>query len=713
MAISTVGRDLSGRAAAGLDLLSSRLRQSNHIFRRGKSKNVSIFILCVVSLLAIGAVIHGIQRSNGSMDFLLNDQHDDDDDDYSDDSTHLDNLNAIYDDDEGSKPVTTHTISGSGPAFKSPARKKSFHEMMTLIKKHSPEGSMEGSTKKKCDLGDISITDTDKFHKLTEESLKNCMDVSDDTVTTLKDAQAAFRKSMATDILPLFHHLEEAAFQGEGIVIVGGGKYSLFALPAIKAIRENSGTKIRHSIPIEIIIPPKDNADRAFCENVVPKLDPLGRTKCVFLDEILDEETLSHIDGYQIKPLAALVSSFKKVLLLDADNYVVNSIEDYFKHKTFQDKGLVLWPDYWRRLHHPRLYDIMDLRVATQEISRNSIDDATPSYMYKVNSKDAPFHDMNGALPDGGTESGQILVDKEKHLDTLIFSLYLNYNGQSFYYPLLGQGFAGQGDKDTFVLASLVLHGKDSWYQVKTPVDALGHWADQKDEIRLTPEELAKAEDKKSFRGTAMLQHDYVEDVNFKSLAREMIHNSVRDKAHAFCDEWSESHKGEFSSKEDERRKQCEKDQKVQDAFHEQIRKSYSLNDYLLFFKFTKVSFVHSHLPKYDPWEWYHSGDMMYDGAKASKNHKDDATYQPPHSGHYRMYDSKIEQVTSYDLELENWSAFNTYLCQSKDGYKNFGYLTDKISSSKSPTQSYQGMCAYIEDRVKFLESTTWESVDV
>ncbi|SCU78974.1 LANO_0A04676g1_1 [Lachancea nothofagi CBS 11611] len=705
MSVGQIARDLAGRASAGLDLAGSRLRQSNHVFRRGKNKNVSTIVICVLGLLTLIAVIHGFRGSDDSMDLLMYDENSPEDEE------------SGYAVDEGDYQKETLSSAESSNFRTSSAiptdTSKAYSELMKAIKKYSPAGELDRTKSNECELGDIGITDSSKFSKLTEQSLRNCLQIPDETVKMLRVAQEDFRKVMIDDLLPRFHNLDPPAFRGEGIVISAGGKFSLFALPAIKAIRENSGVKLKHAIPIEIIIPPEDKADRGFCENVLPKIDPSGLTRCVFLDEIIDNETLSHMNGYQIKALALLVSSFEKVLMLDADNYVVNSIDDYFKHSTFKDKGLILWPDYWRRLHHPKLYEAMNLEIDRKDIARNSVDDTSPNYMYKQDAKDTPFHDLGNAIPDGGTESGQLMVDKKKHLDTLMLSLYFNYNGDSYYYPMLGQGFAGEGDKDTFVLATRVLHGKDSWYQVKTPVDALGHWADSKDEIRLTPEELEKATDDKSFRGTAMLQHDYIDDSRFLSLAHEVIGNTVRDKSQQFCDDWYKTHKDQFSDNNDERRKQCEESVEVQNAFHALMRSSYKFEDYLTFFKFTKVSFVHSHLPKYDPWEWYQSGDMMYDGAKALKNHKDDPEYKSVNSGHYRMYDNKLNQVTSYDLELANWSTFHTYLCDMKDGYKNFGYLSDKIAASKSSSQSYNDMCNYIEAKVKYLKSTTWEDFGI
>ena len=103
----------------------------------------------------------------------------------------------------------------------------------------------------------------------------------------------------------------------------------------------------------------------------------------------------------------------------------------------------------------------------------------------------------------------------------------------------------------------------------------------------------------------------------------------------------------------------------------------------------------------------------MFNGAKALKNHKDEPEYSPMHAGHYRMYDSKISQLTSYDLELANWSAFKDYLCDIKDGYKNFGYLVQVLEETEFPHQSNENMCNYIRERVEYLQSNTWTDTDI
>ena len=180
------------------------------------------------------------------------------------------------------------------------------------------------------------------------------------------------------------------------------------------------------------------------------------------METLFDSKTMKNVKGYQLKALALLASSFRKTLLLDADNYVVNSIDSFFDSEIIEDYGMALWPDYWKRLHHPAVYDIVGSHVDSSRRARFIMDTVSPSQLYQSDDiSKVPFHDLDGTIPDGGTESGQLFVDKYKHLDTIILSLYYNYNGPSYYYPLLGQGLAGEGDKDTFALAARALsaHG--------------------------------------------------------------------------------------------------------------------------------------------------------------------------------------------------------------------------------------------------------------
>lgn len=77
--------------------------------------------------------------------------------------------------------------------------------------------------------------------------------------------------------------------------------------------------------------------------------------------------------------------------------------------------------------------------------------------------KDSWYHDFEGTLPDPTSETGMFMVNKSSHLKTLLLCLYYNVFGPQYYYPLLTQGSAGEGDKETFIAAAHVM--KEPWYQ--------------------------------------------------------------------------------------------------------------------------------------------------------------------------------------------------------------------------------------------------------
>lgn len=576
---------------------------------------------------------------------------------------------------------------------------KAFYtSILKEIKDYSPEGTLDRTKGSDCKIGDIGATNIKDFGKLSESELSKCIQIPKDTSDMLKDLHTRFYETVKTKILPSFNSIE-APYKGEGIVIVGGGKFSLIGLPAIKAIRVNSGHRLQSSIPVEIMIPPSDDEDVEFCKNVLPKVDPTGLTRCVFFSDIFEEEILKDIKGYQLKALALLVSSFRKVLMLDADNYVVNSIENFFDSPVFNEKGLVLWPDFWRRLHHPKFYEIIGIDVNRKKSIRYSIDNVTPSEVYRDNDDDSiPFHDLANSIPDISTESGQLLVDKQKHLDTLLLSCYYNYNGPSFYYPLLGQGYAGEGDKDTFIAAAHVTHPSESgsYYQIQTPVRVQGHWCDEFEiSIGDNPDDILAEVKNKKYRGVAMLQSNYIEDHEKLKEAQSAIPKDIKKR----LDKFRQEHKDEFNNEDDLYKK-----------FYENLRGHYSLNDYLEYFDSTEVSFIHSHLPKYDPWVISQDEDFKYDGKRAKKLRGDKDSPSSKLSGHYRIYNSAFPKVTNYDLELANWAVFQEFLCSGdKENYKNFKYLKTQVSKADNPTVAVENMCKYIDERVEFLRKTTWE----
>ncbi|KAH6655198.1 mannosyltransferase putative-domain-containing protein [Truncatella angustata] len=69
-----------------------------------------------------------------------------------------------------------------------------------------------------------------------------------------------------------------------------------------------------------------------------------------------------------------------------------------------------------------------------------------------------------------------MLYDKSRHARDMLLALFYNFFGPDFYYPLMSQGAEGEGDKETFLQAALVMDAP--FYDVKSPVRIMGKWLD-------------------------------------------------------------------------------------------------------------------------------------------------------------------------------------------------------------------------------------------
>ncbi|CAK7207483.1 mannosyltransferase [Sporothrix eucalyptigena] len=219
-----------------------------------------------------------------------------------------------------------------------------------------------------------------------------------------------------------------------GIVTVGGGKYFVILAVSLRFLRR-SGT----TLPVEVFVTEAEY-EKKICEDVLPKLNAI----CRVYPQLGVEN--KQIQGFQLKTFALLFSTFDEILFLDADNSAMRDVEPLFKSEPFQKTGLVTWPDYWQTTVSPLYHEIAS--AATTPIAIPVT--ARPS-----------------------TETGQLLIDKQRHWKTLLMATYYNFYGPKFYYRLLNQGFTGMGDKETFLPAAAVF-GLPA-YQVHTPIERVGH----------------------------------------------------------------------------------------------------------------------------------------------------------------------------------------------------------------------------------------------
>jgi ADP-heptose:LPS heptosyltransferase len=194
-------------------------------------------------------------------------------------------------------------------------------------------------------------------------------------------------------------------FAGRGIVVCGGGTYFPSAWVCINMLRQ-----LGCNLPIQLWHLGK----REFDEQMIRLVAPLG-VECIDASKMRGGLPARILRGWELKAYAILNSSFKEILLLDADNIPLTNPEFLFETPEFRKCGAIFWPDEGWSNANPKaaaIWRSCGLRAPNE-----------PEF-----------------------ESGQIIVDKEKCWRSLRLSLWFNENSD-FYYQYL------HGDKETFHLA--------------------------------------------------------------------------------------------------------------------------------------------------------------------------------------------------------------------------------------------------------------------
>ena len=249
-------------------------------------------------------------------------------------------------------------------------------------------------------------------------------------------------KSLAQSHLKLITHTAfdqvndhvKDLYRGTGIVTVAGGPYFAPAIVGIRMLRKTNST-----LPVHVFLQSQSEYEREVCEDILPSLN----AQCFVIEDHLRKTNPFHVNSYQLKVLAMLFSTFEKVLFLDSDCFPLRDPKELFTSEPFKSKGFLSWPDYWIATEDPSFYTIAGLAKFPQ------------------------------GVPARSSETGQMMIDKSKHLSSLLLAAYYNIFGPDFYYPLMSQGAAGMGDKETF-LASVVVLGKP-YYRTKEHVGTIGY----------------------------------------------------------------------------------------------------------------------------------------------------------------------------------------------------------------------------------------------
>ncbi|KAF1986740.1 glycosyltransferase family 71 protein [Aulographum hederae CBS 113979] len=277
---------------------------------------------------------------------------------------------------------------------------------------------------------------------------QNLVSISDEDEASLRAAHAKLRT-----VLDAYDHLEDAEshFSGTGVVTVAGGEYFGPFLAGLHMLRSTGS-----SLPVEAFLADSSEYEAALCEKVLPSLNAKCKILADFLQASNSTATKFKVEHYQLKSLAILFSSFTHTLFLDSDSIPLLDPAVLFSTEAYTSTGFIGWPDFWTATESPIFYSIANMTFPSD-------------------------------LPATSSEAGQLLVDKSRHLKTLLLAAYYNIYGPDWYYPLLSQGALGQGDKNTFETAAIVLGLP--YHRVRTPVATVGRM------------------DGREVKGSGMIQH--------------------------------------------------------------------------------------------------------------------------------------------------------------------------------------------------------------
>jgi len=192
-------------------------------------------------------------------------------------------------------------------------------------------------------------------------------------------------------------------YRGRGIVICGGSaRYFANAWVCVNALR-----RLGCRLPIQLWHMGRQEMDPLMEDLMAPL-----QVECIDASRIQRKHSVRRLDGWVLKPYAILFSSFREVMLLDADNVPVRDPTLLFDSQPMRDCGAVFWPDFEPARRPVEIWRSCGLEVP-----------AEPEF-----------------------ESGQLVVDKQRCWAGLRLALWFNEHSD-FYYKHL------HGDKETFRLA--------------------------------------------------------------------------------------------------------------------------------------------------------------------------------------------------------------------------------------------------------------------
>ncbi|KAL7679982.1 putative alpha-mannosyltransferase, nucleotide-diphospho-sugar transferase [Plasmopara halstedii] len=285
---------------------------------------------------------------------------------------------------------------------------------------------------------------------------------SNDTIKTNLEVHNANR----SDYLP------GMAYE-RGIVVVVYENVLLSVYALVRSLRSLGCT-----LPVELWY------KRSETDPMNPLLRDLTSRYGAYIREIRDPRAAT----YYTKTYAVFYSAFDQVLLLDADNFAVRNPTYLFDTSEFQTTGAIFWPDFWH--FKKTIFNIQPTSFVWE------VFDLQPVDMFEQ-------------------ESGQVLIDRKKHVKALNVLMYYAFHPHVFERLRLVWG-----DKDLFRFAWLKT--ASSFHMIETPPGAAG----------------VKLPDQNIFCGVTMVQHDPKRGIVFLHRNQQKLSSNSRDKVWAHIQEF-------------------------------------------------------------------------------------------------------------------------------------------------------------------------------
>lgn len=259
-----------------------------------------------------------------------------------------------------------------------------------------------------------------------------------------------------------------------GILINAGGKKLLTNLVILlKVLREHH----KCQLPVEIAWQGKHEMDDDTFQALKSSFGPLYGFDITEMPYPAHHRDISsHWPKYVGKTYSLLHTRFQEVLMLDADNLPLRDPSYLFDTPEYRKHGNTFWPDYWASWVPDKAYEVLGLNATLTKAAVN--------YQKGFKKRD--------------TESGQMVLDRVRHMDALEYVFLINSYSDVMYKII-------HGDKDTFALGFALANKAHEFTQNSIPPGAAMRYGLH---LMVQPKDLTMRMG--AYQLAAMLQFDYL-----------------------------------------------------------------------------------------------------------------------------------------------------------------------------------------------------------